>query len=246
MKTRALKIVAVAINASLYAALGYFTYFGIFVGGVRFWPAVVVPGVFSYIFGGMIGGLGAAIGIFVSDVIIHGDPFLSLTVGVPANFLGFYVIGKLASSRSRSGILLGIVAFPAALSILIVSLYIYGLTDSLSSIIGVTLSLSCPITYFLASKHLRGWENYILAAIAGLGVGSLIIGLGVWGYSQLFVMPRILGIEAPLPLYMSIVIAAWTFLSEIPFLIFLVPPIVKAIRGVFPWLGGVDETIPRG
>ncbi|MEM2739999.1 MAG: hypothetical protein QXQ29_04285 [Candidatus Bathyarchaeia archaeon] len=246
MKSRILRMVAIAINASLYAALGYFTYFGIFVGGVRFWPAVVVPGVFSYIFGGMVGGVGAAIGIFVSDVIIHGDPFLSLTVGVPANFLGFYVIGRLTSSKSRSGMLIGVVVFPVALSILIASLYIYGLTDSLSSIIGITLSLSCPITYFLSSKYLRGWENYILAAIAGLGVGSLIIGFGVWGYSQLFVTPKILGIEAHLPLYMSIVITAWTFLSEIPFLIFLVPPIVKAIGGVFPWLGGVDEALSRG
>jgi len=237
VKNRSLKIMAVAVNASLYAVLGYFTYFGIFVGGVRFWPAVIVPGVFSLVFDCVVGGLGAAIGIFVSDVIIHGDPFLSLTVGVPANFIGFYIIGRFASSRSRSGILLGVIAFPIALSILMISLYVYGLTDISSSITGIALSLACPATYFLASRYLRGWENYILAAIAGLGVGSLIIGLGVWGYSQLFVMPKILGINAPLPLYMSIVITAWTFLSEIPFLIFLVPPIVKAVGGVFPWLG---------
>jgi len=238
VKPRILEITAVAMNASLYAALGYFTYFGIFVGGVRFWPAVIVPGVFSYLFGGMVGGIGAAIGIFISDVVIHGDPFLSLTVGVPANFLGFYIVGRLSSRRSSSGILLSIIAFPVALSIIVASLYVYGLTDSLSSITGIALSLSCPAIYLLASRYLKGWGDYILAAIAGLGVGSLIIGLGVWGYSQVFVMPEVLRIEGPLPVYMSIVVAAWTFLSEIPFLILLVPPIVEAVRRVFPWIGG--------
>lgn len=236
MKTKTLEIAAIAVNASLYAALGYFTYFGIFVGGVRFWPAVIVPGLFSYMFGGIVGGVGAAVGIFVSDVIIHGDPFLSLTVGVPANFIGFYIVGRLSSSKPRRNLLVGVTVFSATLSLLIALLYIYGLTDIVSSIIGISLSSSCPIIYFSASRYFKGWESYVLAAIAGLGVGSLIIGLGVWGYSQLFVMPKILGIREPLPLYMSIVVAAWTFLSEIPFLTFLVPPIAKAAKKVFPWL----------
>lgn len=238
VKSKTLTAVAVAVNASLYTAVGYFTYFGIFVGGVRFWPAVVVPGVFSVLFGGLVGGLGAAIGIFVSDVLIHGDPFLSLTVGVPANFLGFYILGELSSRRLGRRSALTVVLFSVFLALSIVGFYIYGFSDVISSSIGVGLSILCPLLYLASSRYFGGWRDYIAASIVGLGVGSVIIGFGVWGYSQIFVMPEILNIHGALPYYMAIVILAWTFLSEIPFLILLVPPIVEALRRAFPSLTG--------
>ena len=89
-----------SICAALYATIGMPTYLGIFApvfGVVRFWPSVFVPGFFSVTFGPEVGALGAAIGIFISDMLTHGDPLLSLTVCVPANLLGFYVLGKIAS-----------------------------------------------------------------------------------------------------------------------------------------------------
>ena len=58
-------IILTAVNASLYTAVGCLTYLGIVVFGVRFWPAVVVPAVFSVLFGPFVGGVGAAIGIFL-------------------------------------------------------------------------------------------------------------------------------------------------------------------------------------
>ncbi|MCD6236123.1 MAG: hypothetical protein J7J94_03950, partial [Thaumarchaeota archaeon] len=90
----------IAVNAALYAAFGYLTYLGLFApvfGTVRFWPAVIIPAVFSVLFSPRIGGVGAAVGIFISDMLIHGNPLLSLTVGVPSNFIGFYLIGFLAT-----------------------------------------------------------------------------------------------------------------------------------------------------
>lgn len=63
--------------------------------GVRFWPAVVVPAVFSVLFGPLFGGVGAAIGIFISDMLSHGMPFLSLSVGVTSNFTAFYILGHM-------------------------------------------------------------------------------------------------------------------------------------------------------
>ena len=47
------------------------------------------------VFGGLAGaGLGAAIGVFLADVIYgHHNALLSLLVGVPSNFGGFFIVG---------------------------------------------------------------------------------------------------------------------------------------------------------
>jgi uncharacterized membrane protein len=86
-------IILVSINAALYTAVGYLTYAGIIVQGVRFWPAVVIPAVFSVLFGPVVGGVGVGIGIFISDMLSHGLLFLSLSVGVTSNFAAFYFLG---------------------------------------------------------------------------------------------------------------------------------------------------------
>ncbi|MEM3031716.1 MAG: hypothetical protein QXK39_02235, partial [Nitrososphaerota archaeon] len=86
VKTRSLETALIAINAALYAGVGYMTFLGIFapvVGTVRFWPVVVIPALFAVVFTPRIGALGAGLGIFISDLVIHGDAVLSLTVGVP-------------------------------------------------------------------------------------------------------------------------------------------------------------------
>ena len=43
-KTQILTLIS--LNASLYTIVGYLTYAGIIIQGVRFWPAVVIPAVF--------------------------------------------------------------------------------------------------------------------------------------------------------------------------------------------------------
>lgn len=91
-----------AMGGALYAAVGYLSWLGLNFYGVRFWPAVVVPAVFACLYGGLVGGLSAAIGIFISDMVTHGNALLSLTVGVPSNFLGFYTIGWLAGGKRYS------------------------------------------------------------------------------------------------------------------------------------------------
>ena len=88
-----------AMNGALYATVGYTTYLGIVVFGVRFWPAVVAPATFSVLFGPMVGGVGASIGIFIADMLTHGMALLSLSVGVPANFACFYIIGLLSGQE---------------------------------------------------------------------------------------------------------------------------------------------------
>jgi len=88
------------VFGSLYAAVGYFTYFGITFYGVKFWPAVVIPATAAVLYGERVGGFSAALGIFVSDVLTHGMAVLSLTVGVPSNFIAFYTIGRFCRNYS--------------------------------------------------------------------------------------------------------------------------------------------------
>ncbi|MEJ2242033.1 MAG: ECF transporter S component, partial [Candidatus Bathyarchaeota archaeon] len=83
MKT--LDIAIIGVGAALYAIVGILTNLGIVspvVGVVKFWPAVIVPGIFAVLFGPLVGGTSAAIGIFISDMVQpgHGIPLLSLTV----------------------------------------------------------------------------------------------------------------------------------------------------------------------
>jgi uncharacterized membrane protein len=92
---KSMTVTLIAINAGLYAVVGTLTYMGIVVFGVKFWPAVIVPASFSALFGPYVGGIGAAVGIFLSDIVSHGMPLLSLSVGVTSNFTCFYIIGHL-------------------------------------------------------------------------------------------------------------------------------------------------------
>ncbi|GAG59070.1 unnamed protein product [marine sediment metagenome] len=79
MKLRAYDVAIIGICAAVYAVVGRLTDFGLNVGGVAFWPAALIPAVFAVLFGPWTGGIGAAIGIFIRDMIFHGDPLLSLS-----------------------------------------------------------------------------------------------------------------------------------------------------------------------
>jgi len=176
---RTFMMVLIAVNASLYTVVGCLTYLGVVVFGVRFWPAVVVPAVFSVLFGPRVGGVGAAIGIFICDMLSHGMPLLSLSVGVTSNFTAFYILGHMTREYSL--------------------------------------------------------KRYVVAATSSLLVGSAIIGVGVWVWSQFYLLPGAAEVS-PMPMVAAWSTFAWTFISEIPFLLILVPPIVEAARKTIPSL----------
>ncbi|MEM3041562.1 MAG: ECF transporter S component, partial [Nitrososphaerota archaeon] len=79
----------------------------------QFRPGVVFPAIFAIIYGPMIGGIGAAIGTFVGDVVFLTPqglttPLLSIVAGVPGNFAGFYLLGWFVRKhRSWFGFILG-------------------------------------------------------------------------------------------------------------------------------------------
>ena len=244
MKT--IDIAMIAISAALYAIVGIITNLGIVspvVGVVKFWPAVIVPGIFAVLFGPWVGGIGAAIGIFVSDMVQpgHGIPLLSFTVGCTSNFAGFYLVGLIAQKKMEwrniiSVLLVGSAALVGMTGYLFVSALID--MDILLLFLGVLLaSVAIVIAFGLWKPE---WKSYGLASVVGLLVGSAIIGFGLWGYSQFLTLP-LTGFERNAPLYASVLWLVWTFATEIPFLVTIVPPVVKICYKAFPSLAPKPE-----
>jgi hypothetical protein len=259
---RALDVTLIAMNAALYAGVGYLVYF-IFpvvaptVGGVRFWPVVVIPATFALLFGPLVGGGGAAIGIFISDMLIHGDPLLSLTAGVTSNFVCFGLIGYLSRRNldwRRVFVGLGIgLAILVTLAYLVVtpqtvinyfstSQHTLTVEEAEWNVYIVLAILSFSYAIVLAVGYARPkWRSFGTASVVGSVVGSAIIGVGVWGYTQLFTLPAAIGGAHDLPYYAGMILFAWTFATEIPFMVILVPPIGEACYKAFPSLRPKQE-----
>lgn len=260
---KALDVTLIAVNAALYAAIGYVLY-AIFpfvcptIGGVRFWPVVVIPATFAVLFGSIVGGGGAAIGIFISDMLIHGDPLLSLTAGVTSNFVCFGLIGYLSHvgldwKKALSGLGVGVTIL-ATLGYLMTTpetvinyFSVPGSTisveEALWNILFVLAIFVISYAIVIAVGYIRPkWRSFGVASVIGSIVGSAIIGVGVWGYTQFFAMPAAIGGAYQLPYYAGLILFAWTFATEIPFMIILVPPIAEACYKAFPSLKPQQES----
>ncbi len=100
--SRSLRVSLISVSAALYAAAIAVTSPIPTPWGVgNFRPGVLVPAFFAVVCGPMVGGVGAAIGCFIGDLALFmfglSNPLLSLVAGVPANFVGFYLLGWLVS-----------------------------------------------------------------------------------------------------------------------------------------------------
>ncbi len=238
MQSISIRLTTTALNAALYTSIGLLTYLGVFapiVGVVRFWGlAVVVPAVFAVLFGPFVGGVGAAVGIFLSDMVVHGNVLVSLVAGVTSNYAMFYLIGWISrrdfSSKSRKmlvgfGSVFVVLAFAA-------TWYVGGQVDLATTLIftifcGMSLILLLVIVRFWAR-----WRSYAIGAIIGNACGSAIIGLTLWAMSQFFTLPANLGHQVPL--YAAAVWFLWTFSNQMPFLLILVPPVLNACYKAIP------------
>jgi len=243
------RVVATGLCASLYTVVGIATFLGLFtpvVGVVRFWPSVFIPAIFSMLFGPLVGGVGAAIGIFLSDLYVfyttgQTNPILSLIAGVPANFLGFYILGRIGRSKADWNglktliplILLGVSAFgPLLYFEYMVST---GMVDTNMGWVSTVLLVFGVIVFalgFAAARVRRDYLNYYVGGTLGLLTGAAWIGLGIWFYSQLFGLP-VSGIRADLIL--AFYFFLWVFGTEIPFIL-VVPPILDLVYRAYPSL----------
>jgi uncharacterized membrane protein len=239
---KSIDIAMIAVSAALYAIVGVITNMGLVtpvVGVVKFWPAVIVPAIFAVLFGPWVGGIGAAIGIFVSDMVQpgHGIPLLSITAGCTSNFAMFYLIGLISRRNMKwrdivslllvsSAVLVGMMGYLFVINQLTLDIFAIFLCVILASdVIVVVFGLWKP-----------EWKTYGLGAVIGLLVGSAIIGFTLWGYSQILPLPLTTGYERNAPLYASLFWMVWTFATEIPFLVTIVPPVVKICYRAFPFL----------
>jgi hypothetical protein len=240
IEMKALDIAAISICAALYAGLGFLTYLGLFTpvfGVVRFWPSVIIPAIFAVLFGPLVGAIGAAIGIFISDMVIHGNALLSLTVGVPANFAGFYLLGYLSRKKlSWISIFTSSTIINLAISIVLLLLYTGGYLGIDIFTIFILTILITYISFIAVSYILKRWRSYVVGSFVGLTVGSIIIGIGVWGFSQIFALPAVVGGGYQLAFYAAIIFFVWTFVTEIPFLIILGPPLLSIAYNAIPQL----------
>jgi hypothetical protein len=164
---------------------------------------------------------------------------LSLIVGVPSNFLGFFIVGWIAHRDLKSkvkGILLFVsLLIPIALAacgiVLLADPTGFSNPQFLVAIVGIIAVATIVGLTFLRNR----WAGFEAAASIGLGVGSVWIGLGLVAYSSFFALPSVLGLgSASLPITFAYGTIAFTYLTEIPFLLLLTPPVVAACRAAFP------------
>jgi hypothetical protein len=232
---KTLNIAAVALNAALYVAVGvlFSTVVPIKFGGVRFWPQVIIPATFAALFGPWVGGFGAAFGIFISDIMLGNDPLLSLIAGVTSNFVCFWLIGYIANRKTRW--LVPVVSYGIATAILAWIAYVYA--DLLA--VGIIVAIYAIFVAVILSSS--KWRGYEVGSIVGLLIGSAIIGCTVPLFYALFTPP---GTEAPVAFTLAggIYVFLWTFVTEIPFMLVLGPPIITAVKRAFPKLSRKEES----
>ena len=212
------------------------------IGVVRFWPSLVIPAVFAVLFGPKVGGIGGAIGIFVSDTMIHNDPLLSLTVGVTSNFVGFYLIGLISRKSINWKKTLGLSSVVVAFLSLTMGYVLFIYVSVNATILFISLVVATFLVTVLVGFKWPTWRSYGLGSMVGLGVASAMIGIGVWAYSHILLLPAAVSATSNLPLSTAAIWFIWTFATEIPFLITLGPPILKACYKAFPSLAPKPET----
>jgi uncharacterized membrane protein len=243
---KALDIAMIGICGALYGVVGYIIFLLLpittpGVGIVRFWPSVVIPAVFAVLFGPKIGGLGGAIGILISDLLIHGNPLLSLTAGVTSNFIGFYLVGYVSRKTFDWTKMVAITSILSLIGSAVLEYLLLTYVSLNATILFISLSVASYSIMIAIGYLWSDWRSYGIASIIGLGVGSTIIGFGVWAYSQFLILPPVLGGGFQLPLYAAFIWLIWTFATEIPFLIILGPPILKACFKAFPSLNHMKK-----
>jgi len=181
-RSLALEAAVSATCAVLYAMGSYLTAFTASPwGSGQFRPAVVIPAVFSSLFGPLVGGLGAAVGTLIADSAKYGQIYVrSLVASVPGNFVGFYLFGWLMKRRFS-------------------------------------------------------WENFIKASQITLLVSNAVVAF-LYVYFRTFV-------EASYPvafreawIYVSLGLIAWWYVTMLPFVLLLGPPLIRAVASAFPGL----------
>ena len=235
MKT--LDVAVIGVCAALYAVAGYLTA-GVTFLGVAFLPAVVVPAIFAVLYGPWVGGFGGAIGIFIRDMLVHGIPLLSLSAGVPPNFILFFLIGYLAHrSIDLKKTLIFLTAAAVALVVLTVTFLpqiesYTGLSNlELTFVFSFTVILSL-VAIAAVSVRWQQWRSFAIGAVIAQAAGAGLLSVTVWAVSPLFLSY----FGKPFPIVWVLPLFVWTFATELPFIMLIGPPVINACYRAFPSL----------
>ncbi len=224
------------MNAALYVAAGilFSSFVPLSFGPVRFWPQAVIPAIFAVVFGPWVGGLGAALGIFANDLVLNGNPVLSLMAGVTANFACYWLIGYIA--KKKISWMPSVIGYSIITGLLLWIAYVY--TDFIYvAIVAASYVIFLVFALLTKKRIVQKWQSYNVSSVIGLLVGSAVIGLMVPVYFQYFAPNSI-----ALSLGSGLAYFIWTFTTEIPFLLILGPPIISVIYKAFPNLNRKEDT----
>jgi hypothetical protein len=232
LKLKAIDVAGLALNIALYVAVGYIFYslIPISYGGVRFWPPVIVPAVFAVVFGPLVGGIGAAVGIFLSDAIFGNNLLLSLIAGVTSNFVAFFLIGYIAKKKIRW--ITPVITYGVVTAVFIWIGYAYTGLDFWTKIAFIGVVASSYIIFLVPVVLLRNsrWRSFEVGSVLGMLLGAGIIAATVPPFIAYFLN------GAPVTVPIALSTFFFTFFTEIPFVLVLGPPIVAAINRAFPAL----------
>ena len=229
---KAIDVAGLALNIALYVSVGYIFYavIPLSFGGVRFWPSVIVPAIFAVVFGPLVGGVGAATGIFISDAIFGNNLLLSLIAGVTSNFVAFYLLGYIAKKKIKWTT--PVVAY-GILTVLFMWIgYAYTELDMLTKVAFICVTLASYIIFLIPVVLLKNskWRSFQVGAVSGMLLGAAIIAITVPPFLAAFLN----GPAVTVPLALSTFF--FTFFTEVPFVLILGPPIIAAIYRAFPTL----------
>jgi hypothetical protein len=240
-------IAVIAVCAALYAAFGILTANFSFLG-IGFLPAVVIPAIFAVLYGPWVGGISGAIGIFIRDMFVHGIPLLSLSAGVPPNFILFFLIGYIAHRNlSLKQAVAGVVIAAVALLLpVIIYLPDFATFTGLSTewfLVAFTLTVILSLAVITAvAIRWKEWRSYAIAAVIGQAAGAGLLSVTVWAVSPYFLSYFING---PVSATFIIPIFVWTFATELPFILLAGPPVIKAAHRAFPSLRRKENQVTK-
>ena len=232
LKLKAIDVAGLALNIALYVVVGYIFYslIPISYGGIRFWPPVIVPAVFAVVFGPLVGGIGAAVGIFLSDAIFGNNLLLSLIAGVTSNFVAFFLIGYIA--KKKISWITPLVAYGVATAVFIWIGYAYTGLDFWTKIAFIGVVVASYVIFLVPVVVLRNsrWRSFEVGSVLGMLLGAGIIAATVPPFIAYFLN------GAPLSVPLALSTFFFTFFTEIPFILVLGPPIIATINRAFPAL----------
>jgi len=230
-------VAVIGICSALYAVFGYLTA-GITFFGIGFLPAVLIPAVFAALFGPWVGGISGAIGIFIRDMLVHGNAPLSLVAGVPANFILFFLIGYLYTKNIRlkqalTYVSLAIVGLLVLSIVLLPDMTAYAGFSARAFLLTFVLTvIGSLVAIAVVSIRWKEWRSYAIGAVVGQIAGGFLLSITVWAVSPLFLNY----FEVPFEAVFVLPLFVWTIATEIPFILLAGPPIIAVVQRAFPVL----------